>query len=93
MMIPASKRNEWDEDDDIAMTTLIGMEKNKRPKHGGSIVKSANPVHPKRYFRHRSKMAPNLFLHIANSVKEHDQFFVQRGNCARDLGHNTFDAD
>ena len=28
----------WDEYEEIAMVMLLDMEKNKRPKHGGSIV-------------------------------------------------------
>ena len=89
------------------MIMLIDMEKNKRPKHGGSITDCevirrsrlhrhnklildyfcANLVYLDRYFWCRFRMAPDLFLHIAYSVKEHDQFFVQRRNCTRDLGH------
>lgn len=34
-------------------------------------------------------MAPDFFLHIANSVKKHDRFLMQRRNCARDRGQNT----
>lgn len=30
--------HEWDENEDIAMIMLIGMEKNKWPKQGGAIV-------------------------------------------------------
>ena len=46
-----------------------------------------NPVYPEQYCRFR--MAMDLFLHIANCVKQHDQFFEQRRNCIGDLGHST----
>lgn len=49
----------------------------------------ANPVYSERYFRRRPRIAQNLFLHIANPVKEHDWFFVLRWNRVEDLGHNT----
>lgn len=34
----SEEKYEFDEDDDIAMIMLIDMEKNKRPKHGGSVI-------------------------------------------------------
>lgn len=29
----------WDEDEDIDMVILLDMEKNKQPKHGGSVFR------------------------------------------------------
>ena len=48
-----------------------------------------NPVYPERYFGCQFRMSPDLFLQIANCVKQHDRFFEQRRNCGGDLGHST----
>lgn len=48
------------------------------------------PVFPERYFRRRFRMSIDLFKHIAESVKLHDNFFKQKGICTGDLGHSTY---
>jgi hypothetical protein len=47
------------------------------------------PVFPERYFRRRFRISKDLFIHICNSVKQHDRSFEQRRNCAGLLGHST----
>ena len=49
---------------------------------------SSTPVFPERYFRRRFRMSKDLFIHICNSVKQHNPAFEQRRNCARLLGHS-----
>jgi hypothetical protein len=47
------------------------------------------PVFPERYFRRWFRMSKDLFIHICNSVKQHDRSIEQRRNCAGLLGHST----
>ena len=42
-----------------------------------------------RYFRHCFRMSEDLFQHIANSVKHHDQYFAHGRSCVGLLGHST----
>ncbi|KAI5008129.1 hypothetical protein ZWY2020_009177 [Hordeum vulgare] len=46
------------------------------------------PVLPEKYFRRRFRMSKNLFIHICNSVKQHNPVFEQRRNCVGLLGHS-----
>ena len=46
------------------------------------------PPYLERHFRRWFRMSMSLFPHICNVVKQHDQSFAQRRNCARALGHN-----
>jgi len=35
----------------------------------------SSPVFPEKYFRRRFRMSKDLFIHICNSVKQHDRSF------------------
>ncbi|XP_073360773.1 uncharacterized protein [Aegilops tauschii subsp. strangulata] len=47
------------------------------------------PIFLEIYFRHRFRMSKDLFIHICNSVKQHDRSFEQRRNCTWLLEHST----
>ncbi|XP_020266047.1 uncharacterized protein LOC109841494 [Asparagus officinalis] len=44
------------------------------------------PTYPLYYFRQRFRMMRSLFLRIHDAVVEHDKYFVQKRNGARQLG-------
>jgi hypothetical protein len=44
------------------------------------------PTYPGKFFQQRFRMRRSLYLRIAQSVEEHDNYFVQKGNAVRALG-------
>ncbi|XP_019157751.1 PREDICTED: uncharacterized protein LOC109154407 [Ipomoea nil] len=50
---------------------------------------SENPKYNETMFRRRFRMSRNLFLRIANAVKDHDNYFVQRRDRIGRLGLST----
>ena len=73
----------------------IGREYIRRHREEAHAMLMANyfvdkPVFPERYFCRRFRMSIDLFKHIAESVKLHDNFFKQRRNCTGDQGHSTY---
>jgi hypothetical protein len=49
-----------------------------------------NPIYGHRFFRRHFRMSRHLFICIANAVKEHWSYFVQKRNAVGKLGHSCF---
>jgi hypothetical protein len=49
-----------------------------------------NPIYGHHFFRRRFRMSRHVFIRIANAVKEHCPYFVQKRNAAGKLGHSCF---
>jgi hypothetical protein len=49
-----------------------------------------NPVYDEDFFRRRFRMTRRMFCDIATAVEQHDHYFVQRYNAAREIGFSHF---
>jgi hypothetical protein len=75
--------------------SIVGREVVRRPQESGhdKLFRDyfcENPIYGHRFFRRRFRMSRHLFIRIANAVKEHCPYFVQKRNAAGKLGHSCF---
>jgi hypothetical protein len=75
--------------------SIVDREVVRRPQESGhdklfQDYFCENSIYGHRLFRRRFRMSHRLFIRIANDVKEHCSYFVQKRNAAGKLGHSCF---